>query len=178
MILDLIAKAASQLDWRFITPSPYEYGHNEPVRSDRQVWQERLLAYELYHQLRRIWDEDRSLHEAFIIHAEVRKAYQHIPDFDWMPDYIFHRPEPNHNLAVVEIKLASRTLEQIRDDIRKLVDFNTRLNYALLIEILIGNEDRCRRVCDELNSKTGIPIHILPISPGKGPLKLRQIRFA
>jgi hypothetical protein len=123
MIVEIIKEALEKLDWQFITPSRYDYRARKRITAEQKTWQERTFAYELYHQLRAICDALPKLKKAFVIHAEVRKAYQHIPDFDRMPDFIFHQPRPGQNFAVVEIKLASRSIQQIREDLSKLYDF-------------------------------------------------------
>ena len=162
-ILDTLEDALKNLDWKFITPSRCNYKDNEqtPIDLKIQKWQERMFAYELYHQLRVRWDANPELQKEFVIHAEVRKAYQRIKDFDWMPDFIFHLPNSGNNVAVVEIKRASQPYNQIFDDIRKLWEFKQRLGYLHTIEILFGTRRHCEKIIRKLlKARGGTPIDL------------------
>jgi hypothetical protein len=96
-----------------------------------------------------------------------------------MPDFIFHLPRPNENLAVVEIKLASRGVEQIRMDVIKLCEFQRRpqLRYSKLIEILLGPLEQCEDVAAQLETREGMAIEFLLVPPGEGVTSQRQVRF-
>jgi len=164
MILNALQVALSKLDWDFVTPSRVDYSGTEPAEIAAQIWQERLFAYELYHQLRRLWMEHPTLRAHCVIHAEVRKGYQHIPDFDYMPDFLFHLPQPNQNRAVAEVKLATRSALDIAVDLKKLVRFHSEFEYDDLIEILVGSDRDFERVIPALSSSTGTLIHLLCLS--------------
>src|SRR5947208_4202793 len=103
MILEMLTEAVRNLNWELVTLSRYQYRRRRPTRLQHRPWQERTFAYELYHQLRILWDKYPKLQKKFVIQAEVRKAYQHIPDFDRMPDFIFI------SLAPTKILLLSRS---------------------------------------------------------------------
>ena len=163
MIIDDLLYALSKLDWRYVKPSRFDYSAGDPVEVV-QTWQERMFAYEIYHQLRLLWTVQPERGTGCVIHAEVRKGYQHIADFDFMPDFIFHLPQPGQNFAVVEVKLAGRSLESIRIDLNKLVRFKTELNYEAIVEILVGSDKDIKRVILEVSSDTGTPVHILGLS--------------
>jgi hypothetical protein len=164
VILDALQTALSNLDWSFVTPSRIDYTGAGPAEIAAQAWQERLFAYELYHQLRLLWTEQASLRAHCVIHAEVRKGYQHIAGFDYMPDFLFHLPQVNQNRAVAEIKLAARSPAEIATDLDKLVRFHTQFAYDDLIEILVGRDRDFERVIPSLSSPTGTKIHLLCLS--------------
>ena len=161
MILNALQEALSKIDWDFVTPSRVDYSGAEPAETATQTWQERLFAYELYHQLRLLWTANPALRACCVIHAEVRKGYQHIPGFDYMPDFLFHLPQPGQNHAVVEVKLASRNLTA---DLKKLVRFHDEFKYDDIIEILVGSDHDFERVIPAISSSTGTPIHLLCLS--------------
>ena len=164
MIIDALKTALSKLDWDFVMPSRVDYSRPEPAEIAAQTWQERIFAYELYHQLRLLWTEQPALRAHCVIHAEVRKGYQHIAGFDYMPDFLFHLPQPDQNHAVAEIKLAARSSPDIAADLKKLIRFHDKFKYDDLIEILVGSDRDCERVIQALSSSTGTPIHFLCLS--------------
>ena len=147
-ILDVLAIALSKLDWDFVTPSRIDYKKAEPREVAAQNWQERLFAYEIYHQLRLLWENNPLLRSHCVIHAEVRKGYQHKAEFDYMPDFLFHRPQPDQNRAVAEVKLAARRLKEVAEDLEKLVRFHETFAYDELIQILIGCERDFKRIVE------------------------------
>jgi hypothetical protein len=161
MILNALQEALSKIDWDFVTPSRVDYSGVEPAEIAAQTWQERLFAYELYHQLRLLWTANPALRACCVIHAEVRKGYQQIEGFDYMPDFLFHLPQPDQNHAVVEVKLAGRDLTA---DLKKLVRFHDEFKYDDVIEILIGSDHDFERVIPALRSSTGTQIHLLCLS--------------
>jgi hypothetical protein len=164
MIIDDLLYALSKLDWKYVTPSRFDYGDGEP-KVAAQIWHERMFAYEIYHQLRVLWTEQPERGSYCVIHAEVRKGYQHIANFDYMPDFLFHLPEPGKNLAVVEVKLAVRPLAKIQADLNKLVLFHGKpLKYETIVGILIGSDAHFDPVVRKISSKDGTPIHILYLS--------------
>ena len=164
MILNALETALSRIDWDFATPSRIDYSGVEPHEIAAQKWQERVFAYVLYHQLRVLWNGNRELRDHCIIHTEVRKHYQKIAGFDYMPDFLFHLPQPGQNYAVAEVKLASRGDRDIRADLKKLVRFRTELGYNDLIEILVGNHSDLQRIRETLRGGAGIPIHLFCLS--------------
>jgi hypothetical protein len=100
--LDLPSTALKNLDWRCVTLSRVQYEHGQkPTGIGNPHWLERPFAYELYHQLRLIWSEEQFESDC-VIHSEVYKKYQQIKDLEKMPDFLFHLPKPDSNLAVVE----------------------------------------------------------------------------
>jgi hypothetical protein len=135
----LLCTALENLDWNYVTLSRVQYFHGKksPDFSSEAHWLERPFAYELYHQLRRMWATN-GFESACVIHAEVYKEYQQIKNLAKMPDFLFHLPEPDCNLAVVEIKLAANP--GLQDDLDKLTLFRSILRYEHLVEIVIGTD--------------------------------------
>jgi hypothetical protein len=164
MILDALQEALSNLDWDFVTPSRIDYSGATPVKIAEQTWQERLFAYEIYHQLRLLWAEHPALRAHCVIHAEVRKGYQNIANFDYMPDFLFHLPQPGQNRAVAEVKLAARSSTDIAADLTKLCHFHEEFEYDDLIEILVGSDHHFKRVIPAISYSTGTQIHLLCLS--------------
>lgn len=137
-----------------------------------------MFAYELYHQLRLIWTKKPELKGKFFIHAEVRKGYQHLKDFDYMPDFLFHLPSPGQNFAVVEVKLACRSNASIEADIKKLARFAKELNYQNLFEILIGTEKEFEDSVSSLaGAGCGVPIDLLCLSTENHRLTHRRLNY-
>ncbi len=109
----------------------------------KEKYLERPIAYEFYHQLRRLMDEGGVDFGGPIIQAEVDKRYQHCFENGKMPDFIVHTPDSEQNLAVIEFKLATRAKEHIKEDLKKIVKFKTNLDleYSYGIEVLIGTKN-------------------------------------
>jgi hypothetical protein len=162
---------------KFVAPSRYVYGGGAPYEAAMQTWQERMFAYELYHQLRLIWDKDPKLADHSLIHADISKGYQKIKDFDYMPDLLFHLPQPGQNCAVLEIKLAKRSPDTIRCDLKKLVRFVREMEYEDAIEVLIGNEDEFKHLKDVFVDQIGIPIHLFYVFLDKRRIEPSIIQF-
>jgi hypothetical protein len=163
-ILNFLKLALRKLDWDYVTPSRRNYSGNHFVEREQEIWFERLFAYELYHQLRVIWDKTPLLRKQCAIQAEVRKKYQNI-GLDAMPDLIFHLPNSKENFVVVEIKLIGRNLSQITRDLNKLLQIrdNRYLEYKCVVEILIGGRDSFDVALKKLHSPTGETIHIFHV---------------
>ena len=137
--IDLLRKALESLDWNYVTLSRVQYFHGKkpPEFVKKEHWLERPFAYEFYHQLRCLWRAG-GFDSDCVIHAEVYKKYQAIKDLDKMPDFLFHLPEPNRNVAVVEVKLAAN--DGLQNDLNKLTVFQEILHYEYLVEIVIGTD--------------------------------------
>lgn len=87
----------------------------------------------------------KKLRDKCAIQGEVLKRYQEIREITHMPDFLFHVPNSKCNLMVVEIKLASSTKEELKDDLDKLARFRRVLRYETLVEILIGSNKQLSR---------------------------------
>jgi hypothetical protein len=148
--IKLLCTALENLDWNYVTLSRVQYFHEKkpPDFSSEAHWLERPFAYELYHQLRRMWDTN-GFESACVIHAEVYKKYQEIKNLDKMPDFLFHLPKPDCNVAVLEIKLAANP--GLQKDLDKLTLFRNILRYEHLVEIVIGTDAELRETETVLN---------------------------
>jgi hypothetical protein len=166
-MLEALKTAVDKLDWRYVTLSRRRYNNSYVCTGlGDSHWLERPFAYEIYHQLRLIWAAGQ-LDLLCLIHAEVLKKYQEIRDITKMPDFLFHDPESDHNLAVVEIKLASNTDKSLKADLEKLALFRRVLRYDTLIEILIGSDAdllASQEYLRGLSFDCDSPIYILTVS--------------
>lgn len=89
------------------------------ARGDR-VYRERVYCYELYHQMKCRWGE-----LPYSLGGEVDKAGHPIfrdgPYRHSKPDFLVHTPgDMGGNLAVVEVKASTSSLNAMRADIEKL----------------------------------------------------------
>ena len=110
---------------------------------------ERILCYEFYHQLRTRMYEAKS---SFVLHGELDKRYLNIKR---IPDFIFHIPGTNTNLAVIEFKSARSGIRWIKEDLRKLREFMEKpLKYAIGILVIFGEVNELERIREQLS---GIP---------------------
>lgn len=121
--------------------SNLDFATGGPIRAHISKYQERVLAYEFYHQLRLLMEKGLCAWDAFL-QAEVSKEYQHIFAERTVPDFLIHVPgtlEQDH--AVIEVKLAARPLHELRSDQRKLLLFRgEHVRYQYLVQILAGSE--------------------------------------
>jgi hypothetical protein len=168
-IVEALLTAVNNIDWRYVTLSRRRYNetHNCTGLGDPH-WLERPFAYEIYHQLRRVWEAN--VFEC-VIQAEVFKKYQQIQDLKKMPDLLVHDPQYDRNLAVVEIKLAANGEKNLLDDLKKLALFRRVLRYETLVEIVIGSDVDLAVMKSFLNKHAfhcDIPIHIITLSLGGG----------
>jgi len=139
-ILKLIAEAVATINWNYVTLSRFRYGNKRrPAFRGAPHWHERPFAYEIYHRLRQRWSAER-LERFCLVQAEVLKRYQEIEKMKKMPDILFHAPNTERNLAVVEIKLASNNSKPLSKDLNKLLLFQRILHYEILVEIVIGTD--------------------------------------
>lgn len=104
--------------------------------------QERVLCYELYHQLR-LLEESGELHwDPAGLHGELNKQAQHLfPEEQAIPDFLVHKPGTDeHNLAVVEVKRAGAKWCRIDGDVSKLARFADELSYKERILIVFNSD--------------------------------------
>src|SRR5438034_4135863 len=106
-MIDTIAGALTNIDWAYVTLSRLQYENSYlPIRYGDPHWLERPFAYEIYHQLRLLWEKKQDFD--CVIQGEVFKYYQEIRELKRMPDLLLHKPNSNEkNLTVIEIKLAA-----------------------------------------------------------------------
>lgn len=148
----------------------------------KEKYLERPIAYEFYHQLRRLIDEGGVDFDEPIIQSEVDKRYQHCFEKGKMPDFIIHTPNSKRNLAVIEFKLATRAKEEIKDDFIKIVKFKTNplLKYSYGVEVLLGDKHSLENRRKDINdwSKTeGEEIIIIEFDTGSWKADHSIIQF-
>src|SRR6185312_6688767 len=94
-----------------------------PQAQGDRVYRERVYCYELYHQMRCQWGE-----LPYSLGGEVDKAghpvFRDGPYGHSKPDFLVHIPgDMGGNLAVVEVKASTASLDALRADVRKLAWF-------------------------------------------------------
>lgn len=113
---------------------------------DVPTLRERVYCYELYHQLRLRLAEQFQ----YMLHGEIDKS-----GHDWVielfggncpnPDFVVHVPGTPKSLVVIEVKTSKRLVEDIENDIEKLLTFITKVNYYRAIMLIFGR-DRIKNV--------------------------------
>ena len=141
MVVDAIKLALESMDKRYCIVSQIDYSNVNIARIAERKFLERPLAYEFYHQLRKLLDNGQIDLGGHIVQAEVDKRYQRCFAAGKIPDFLIHLPSSMRNLATVEFKLASNPT-RIRNDITNLFEFkqNTDLLYDYGIEVIIGSQ--------------------------------------
>ena len=154
-VIVAIETALEAMDKKYCTLSQTDYSAiydvvKEPVSKHKYL--ERPVAYEFYHQLRKLIDEGIVDLGGPIIHAEVDKRYQHCFVNGKIPDFIIHVPDLGQNLAVIEFKLVTN-ISTIESDLEKLSEFekNPHLKYLHGIEVVIGNTELLSKARESLN---------------------------
>jgi hypothetical protein len=110
-----------------------------PVADADAVYRERVYCYELYHQLRCLWDGF-----PLSLGGEVDKRgnphFENGPYARAKPDFLVHRPgDMEENLASVEVKSAIVDLADLRADLRKLVWFCQNARYFRGVFLIYGD---------------------------------------
>jgi hypothetical protein len=123
----------------------------EPDRIDHPQLgvQERVLCYELYHQLRLIEERGQPDWHPVRLQGELNKQGQHLlAGKQAVPDFLLHHPgTAEGNLAVVEVKRTSAGWSRIVSDVTKLARFAHELDYKERILVLFnGKGERLDRV--------------------------------
>jgi len=128
---DKLARAAIQIDEEYF---------QLPVADADTVYRERVYCYELYHQLRCLWNGF-----PFSLGGEVDKVkhpfFEDGPYATAKPDFLVHRPgDMSRNLACVEVKPCCRASRDYQDDLRKLTWFCRNARYHGGIFLVYGLE--------------------------------------
>ncbi|MFQ6116117.1 MAG: hypothetical protein ACE5NG_18810, partial [bacterium] len=144
-VIVAIETALEKMDKKYCTLSQTDYSAIDDAIKEtvsKSKYLERPIAYEFYHQLRKLIDEGIVYLGGPIIQAEVDKRYQHCFENGKIPDFIIHAPNSGQNLAVIEFKLATN-FGTIESDIEKLLEFkeNPLLKYVHGIEVIVGNTE-------------------------------------
>jgi len=124
-----------------------------PVADADSVYRERVYCYELYHQLRCVWQEF-----PFSLGGEVDKArhphFRNGPYARSKPDLLVHEPgNMDRNLACVEVKPCSGGAGEFRDDLKKLTWFCHHARYHRGVFLVYGAQEGETREYDLLNAK-------------------------
>lgn len=119
---------------------------------------ERVFCYELYHQLRKIMEQNK-LNEKVILQAELRKAQVgseieqlfkvQSTDGVYYPDFLIHEPQTFDNQdLIIEVKANPKlTVEDMKRDILKIDHFINRYEYKKGIFLAINiKEDRLNQL--------------------------------
>jgi hypothetical protein len=109
-----------------------------PVADADAAYRERVYCYELYHQLRCVWDDF-----PFSLGGEVDKVgsphFRDGPYAQAKPDLLVHVPgEMGHNLATVEVKPCDRSVGAFREDLEKLAWFCQSAGYFRGLFLVYG----------------------------------------
>jgi hypothetical protein len=112
-----------------------------PVAGADAVYRERVYCYELYHQLRCLWDDF-----PFSLGGEIDKSgqphFQDGPYSNAKPDLLVHVPaNMDRNLACVEVKPFGRPVTEFTSDLKKLTWFCVHANYHRGIFLVYGGDD-------------------------------------
>ena len=112
-----------------------------PVADTEEVfYRERVYCYELYHQLRKLLDEDEHL-RSYSLAGEVDKK-RHRIILPYVPDFVLHKPGAMENLVVMEVKPIHVSAEELQKDIEKLKYFVTPdVGYHCGIQLVYGSND-------------------------------------
>jgi hypothetical protein len=121
-----------------------------PVADADTIYRERVYCYELYHQLRCIWDDF-----PFSLGGEVDKVghphFRNGPYARAKPDLLVHVPgEMARNLASIEVKSVTARVEELTDDLKKLTWFCHHAKYFRGILLIYGDGGDIERVHDRL----------------------------
>jgi hypothetical protein len=135
MVIKIVKMALEKMDKNYCRLSQI----SKEIELKTEKYLERPFCYEFYHQLRKLIENGNVNFCGSVVQAEVDKRYQGYFENGKIPDFIFHVPDTQRNLAVVEFKLASR-FNGIKDDFQKLLEIKKVLKYEYLIEVIIGND--------------------------------------
>jgi len=185
MIVNIIKLSLENMNKKFTDLSKLKFDQiNESLTQElkKQKIQERLFAYEFYHQFRKLGDDgsiSRNFSEDIVVQAEVNKRYQEIPNLNRIPDFLLHKPSSDKNFAVIEFKLASNFAE-IKRDFKKLVGFKHKLHYKHIIEVIIGDKNSLKSLEElirQLNHPKGDEIIIIEFDIDLWKAKDLEIKY-
>ncbi|MBN8202537.1 hypothetical protein LG291_25270 (plasmid) [Cytobacillus firmus] len=145
-------------DWINSMLNAHEIESKDPKREELipylSMHHERVFCYELYHQLRKIMEENQ-LDEKVILQAELRKTQVgseieqlfgiQSTEGVYYPDFLIHEPDTFDNQdLIIEVKANPKlTYEDMIKDILKIDQFIHRYQYKKGIFLAINiNEER------------------------------------
>lgn len=155
-LIDMLGVAASRLTAEYF---------QLPVADGDAVYRERVYCYELYHQLRCVWDGF-----PFSLGGEVDKAgHPHFRDGPYArakPDLLVHVPgQMGQNLATVEVKPATVRDEDLRGDLRKLSWFCRHAQYFRGILLVYGDGGDIERMRTKLRQAVDDGVNAAVLAP-------------
>jgi len=112
------------------------------IRHPQLRVQERVLCYELYHQLRLMEEAGEADWRPARFQGERNKRAQHLfVGKQAIPDFLLHEPGSHEfNLAVVEVKSSSAGWKSIMRDVCKLARFADEVAYKERILLLFNGK--------------------------------------
>ena len=175
--------ALENMDKKYCKLSQIDYskiGLNEPLVEllAEKKYLERPVAYEFYHQFRKLMDSGKVNFGGPIIQAEVDKRYQHCFENGKIPDFIIHIPNTETNLAVIEFKLTSN-ISNVKGDFKKLVKFKEVLNYQYVVQVIVGNTSSLGKAREHIGepSADGEKIIIIEFNVDSWKVESREIEY-
>ncbi|EKO3802396.1 hypothetical protein NTE28_004928 [Vibrio harveyi] len=129
------------------------------------VYRERVYCYELYHQMRCVWD-----YEEFILNGEVDKAghpaLKNTDVANAKPDFLVHYPgDMRKNDTVIEVKSSNAGIGAIATDLTNLAEFKLNVGYCRAIFLVYGsgysNEhwvDKVNRAAEQVSKSTTVEL--------------------
>jgi hypothetical protein len=127
-----------------------------PQADGDSVYRERVYCYELYHQMRTIWERF-----PYSLGGEIDKSghalFRGGPYAQAKPDFLVHMPgDMGQNLAVVEVKPATRSVADLHADINKLSWFcDDPASYYCGILLVFGLDQEFQRVRERVAAAIG-----------------------
>ena len=104
---------------------------------DEEIFRERLFCYELYHQLRIVFDEKGF---GYWLGGELDKSKHPLIRGDFKPDFVVHEPGfMDKNLCVLEVKPVTGAIAGFAKDITTLATFVTKYEYHAGILLVFGD---------------------------------------
>jgi hypothetical protein len=151
LITNSIKAALLSMDSRYASLSDIVNGEAEETERV-YTYQERPYAYEFYHQLRKMIEEQKLELGGHFVQPEINKTYQHyLLNEGKIPDFIIHVPNSKtENLCVIEFKRAKSG--EINGDLKKLVEFKDSLRYQFLFEVIVGKKSEVKDLKDRMKS--------------------------
>jgi hypothetical protein len=132
--LQLLARATAEVQ------DPYF--HLPVAGREDTIYRERVYCYELYHQIRKLLEEDGQL-APYTLSGEIDKQAHPFIERQCAPDFVFHIPGgmDDQNFVVVEVKPITGTTDGIEKDLKTLTDFvSEEIGYKLGVELVYGGE--------------------------------------
>jgi hypothetical protein len=146
--------------------------------------QERVLCYELYHELRLMEEAGEADWHPARFQGELNKRAQRLfSGKQAVPDFLLHEPGSHEfNLAVVEVKSSSARWKSISRDVSKLARFADEVVYKERILLLFNGKgkelDRIRKRITEHYCAGDTTIDVLFYDVRNGTTDHCQIAYA